>query len=395
MKGEGRVSVYLDNCRTTPVAKEVVESMLPYFSKRFGHPYSIYSLGQEANEAVTSARESIARSINADPEEILFTSGGTESNDIAIRGIAYANKAKGNHIITTKIEHPSVLRICEELEKEGFKVDYLDVDKEGFMDPDKLRDAITEKTILVSLMHVNNEIGTIEPVERVGEILREQDRKIYYHVDAATSYTKVKVDVNKINADLVSLSAHKIHGPKGVGSLFVRKRTHLSPISYGYISMSRLRPGTENVPGIVGMAKAVDMAFEKFDFYVHHMMRLRDKLIQGIESNIPDVLLNGPRGSKRSPENVNFSFKYIEGESIMLHLDLLGVSVSTASACTSRKLEPSHVLTACGVPPEISHGSIRFCVSRYSTQKEIDYVLEVLPTVIMKLREISPVKSGW
>ena len=385
---------YLDNCRTTMVAREVVGTMLPFFTEKFGHPYSIYRLGQEANEAVASSREVIAKTIGAQREEILPTSGGTEANDIAIRGIAYGNRDRGNHIVTTKIEHPSTLRICEELSKEGFKVDYLDVDREGFVNLDQLKKTLSEKTILVSVMHVNNEIGTIEPVEEIGKILAEQKHKIYFHVNAAASYTKVPVNVDRMRADLLSLSAHKIHGPKGAGSLYVRRGTRIKPVIYGYISLSSLRPGTENVPGIVGIAKAAEIAFAKFDAYVRHMTKLRDRLIKGIESKVPDIILNGPRGGKRSPDNVNFSFKYIEGESIMLHLDLLGISVSTASACTSRKLEPSHVLTACGVPIEVAHGSIRFGVSRYNTENEIDYVLESLPGVIEKLRKISPLMHG-
>jgi cysteine desulfurase len=388
------MKVYLDNGSTTRVAKEVLEAMLPYFVEEIGHPIFIYSLGQAAADAVERSQKIIAKTLNANQEEIVFTSGATESNDIAIRGTAYANKKSGNHIITTKVENPSVLRTCERLEKEGFKVDYLNVDPQGFVNVEQLEEKINENTILVSVAHVNDEIGTIEPIEEIGKILDEQKHKIYFHVNAAASYARVPLDVKRMKIDLLSISAHKIHGPKGVGALYVREGTKIEPINYGYISLFPLRPGTENVPGIVGFAKAAELAFDNFDVQVEKMRKLRDRLMAGIEERIPHVVLHGPRGEKRSPANVNYSFKYVEGESVVLHLDLNGISAATGSACSTRKLEPSHVLTAIGVRPEIAHGAIRFTLSRYNTEQEIDYVLEVLPKVIDGLRKISPIKPG-
>jgi cysteine desulfurase len=388
------MKVYLDNGSTTRVANEVLEAMLPYFVEEIGHPIFIYSLGQAAADAVERSQKIIAKTLNANQEEIVFTSGATESNDIAIRGTAYANKKSGNHIITTKVENPSVLRTCERLEKEGFKVDYLNVDPQGFVNVEQLEEKINENTILVSVAHVNDEIGTIEPIEEIGKILDEQKHKIYFHVNAAASYARVPLDVKRMRIDLLSISAHKIHGPKGVGAIYVREGTKIEPINYGYISLFPLRPGTENVPGIVGFAKAAELAFDDFDVQVEKMRKLRDRLMVGIEERIPHVVLHGPRGEKRSPANVNYSFKYVEGESVVLHLDLNGISAATGSACSTRKLEPSHVLTAIGVRPEIAHGAIRFTLSRYNTEQEIDYVLEVLPKVIDGLRKISPIKPG-
>lgn len=382
----------MDNGTTTPVAKEVLDAMLPYFTERFGHPIFLYSLGQEAADAVERSQATVARTVSAKPEEIIFTSSATEANDLAIRGVVYANRKQGNQIVTTKIENPSVLRVCEQLEKEGFKVDYLPVDGVGLVDANELEEKITDKTILVSVANVNDEIGTIEPIEEIGKILLEQKRKIFFHVDAAAGYARVPTDVGRAGIDLMSLSAHKIHGPKGVGALYVRKGTPIEPTAHGYISLFTLKPGTENVPGIVGFGKAAELAFDGFERHVGHMRKLRDRLMVGIEERVPHVVLNGPKGEKRSPANVNYSFKGVEGESILLHLDLNGISVATGSACSTRKLEPSHVLTAIGVKPEVAHGSTRFTLSRYNTGEEIDYVLGVVPRVIENLRKISPVK---
>lgn len=382
---------YLDNGATTPVAKEVVETMLPYFTERFGHPTFLYSLGQEAADAVDQSQKTIARTINAKSGEILFTSGATEANDIALRGVVYANRKRGNHIITTKIENPSILRTCERLEGEGFKIDYLPVDGEGFVNVSKLKEKLNDKTILVSVANVNDEIGTIEPVEEIGKLLRDQKEKIYFHVNAAAGYARVPFDVEQIGADLVSLSAHKIHGPKGVGALYIREGTPVEPVSYGYISLFKLKPGTENIPGIVGLAKAAELAFDGFERHTNHMKKLRDKLISGFE-RVPYSVINGPRGDKRSPANASCSFKGLEGESMLMHLDLNGISVATGSACSTTKLEPSHVLTAIGIKPEVAHGTIRFTLSRYNTEEEIDYTLEVVPRVVEQLRKISPVK---
>jgi cysteine desulfurase len=388
------LNVYLDNGSTTPVLKEVIEAMLPYFIEKYGHPLFIYSLGRESYDAIEAAKEVIANTVNASPEGVVFTSSGTEANDIAIRGVAYANKTRGNHIITTKIENPSVLRVMEALERDGFKIDYLDVDKEGFVDLNQLKERLSDKTILVSVMHVNDEIGTIEPIKIIGEMLKSLDNKVYFHVDAAASYGKVQIDVEDMNIDLLSISAHKIHGPKGIGALIMKEDVKITPIQHGYISLFKLKPGTENVPGIVGFSKAAELIFKDFNFNASHMVKLRDKLIKGIQEAIPDVILHGPIGDKRSPANVNFSFKYVEGESIMLHLDLRGIFVATGSACSTRKLEPSHVLTAIGVKPEVAHSSIRFTLSKLNTEEEIDYVLKELPDVIENLRRISPIKPG-
>lgn len=382
----------MDNGTTTPVAKEVLDAMLPYFTERFGHPILLYSLGQEAADAIERSQATVARTVSAKPEEMIFTSSATEANDLAIRGVVYANRKQGNQIVTTKIENPSVLRVCEQLEKEGFKVDYLPVDSVGLVDANELEEKITDKTILVSVANVNDEIGTIEPIEEIGKILLEQKRKIFFHVDAAAGYARVPTDVERAGIDLMSLSAHKIHGPKGVGALYVRKGTPIEPTAHGYISLFTLKPGTENVPGIVGFGKAAELAFDGLERHVGHMRKLRDRLMVGIEERVPHVVLNGPKGEKRSPANVNYSFKGVEGESILLHLDLNGISVATGSACSTRKLEPSHVLTAIGVKPEVAHGSTRFTLSRYNTGEEIDYVLGVVPRVIENLRKISPVK---
>jgi cysteine desulfurase len=349
-------------------------------------------LGQDAAEAVEESKKTIASTINAKPEEIVFTSSGTGAIDLAIRGVAYANRKKGNHIITTKVENPSVLRVCERLEHEGFRVDYLPVDTQGFVNPETVKKTITDKTILVSIANVNDEIGTIQPIEDIGEVIRNQQEKIYFHVNAIAGYARVPIDVTRMRADLMSLSAHKIHGPKGVGGLYIRKNTKIEPVNFGYVSLFSLRPGTENIPGIVGFAKAAELAFTNFERNVKHMTKLRDGLISGIEERIPHTILHGPRGEKRSPANVNFSFKGLEGESIQLRLDFEGISVATGSACATRKLEPSHVLTAIGVKPEIAHGAIRFTLSWQNTEEEIDYVLESLPRVIEGLRKISPVK---
>lgn len=388
------MKVYLDNGSTTPVLKEVVEAMLPFFTEKYGHALFPHSLGREAYDAVEASRQTIAETINAPSTGVVFVSSGTEANDMALRGVAYANRKRGKHVITTKIENPSVLRVTEVLEREGFKVDYLDVDREGFVDLNQLSEKVNDETILVSVMHVNDEIGTIEPIREVSEILKERNPNAYLHVDAAASYGKVRVDFEEMGADLLSLSAHKVHGPKGVGALVVREGVNVEPIEHGYVSLSRLKPGTENIPGIVGFGKAAETISREFDSSVNHMVKLRDKLIKGIQERIPDVVLHGPIGDRRSPANVNFSFKYVEGESIMLHLDLRGIIVATGSACATRKLEPSHVLTAIGVRPEVAHGAVRFTLSKLNTEEEIDYVLEELPKVIEELRRISPIKPG-
>jgi len=377
------MKVYLDNGATTKTAPEVVEAMMLYFTEQYGNASSLHTFGREAKDALDTARATIAKKLNATPEEIIFTSGGTESDNLAIKGIAYAHKDKGNHIITSKIEHPAVLSTCATLEKEGFKVTYLDVDKEGLIKPEQVKKAITDKTILVTIMHANNEIGTIEPIKEIGEICKIH--KIFFHTDAVQSFTKVPLDVKMISVDLISLSGHKIHGPKGVGVLYVKKGTKLKKMSDGGGHEFRLRAGTENISGIVGFAKATEFVSEKD---VRDVQKLRDKLMDGL-LKIPHTQLNGSR-KQRLSNNVNISFNYIEGESLLMSLDDRGIAVSTGSACSSHSLQPSHVLMALGLKPEIAHGSIRFTLSKYTTEDEIDFTIKTVKEVVEKLRQFSP-----
>lgn len=388
-----KMKVYLDNGNTTPVDERVVEAMKPYFTEKYGHPLFIYSQGKDAHRAVEKAKDYVAETVGAEGYSLTFTSGATEANDMAIRGVAKARKEKGNHIITSNVENPSVLRICEELEGKGFDVDYLDVDEEGFVDLDQLEELVSEETILVSIGHVSGEIGTIQPIREIGEILKDENPEVLFHTNAAASYGRVPLDVKESAVDLLSLSAHKIHGPKGVGALIRGENADIEPVNYGYLSLSELRPGTENVPGIVGFQKAAELSFDNFESKVKDILQLRKRLMDGIENHISDVVLHGPEGEYRSPANVNYSFKHIEGESILMHLDARGISVATGSACATRKLEPSHVLTAIGVDPVVAHGAIRFTLSRMNTEEEINYTLEVLPEVVEKLRQMSPMKK--
>ncbi len=374
--------IYLDNGASTKVEPKVVEAMLPYFTEKYGNASSLHSLGRDAKKVLEDSRKIIAKSINAKPEEIIFTSGGTESNNLAIKGIAFANKEK-NHIITTKIEHDCVLESCKWLETQGFKVTYLDVDKEGFVNPEDLEKAINEKTILVSIIHGNNEIGTIQDLAELGEVCKKHN--VLFHTDACQSYTKTELDVEKFNLDLLTLNSHKIHGPKGVGTLYIKKGTKIIPWQHGGGHEFNLRSGTENIPGIVGFAEAVKLGEKK---HVEYMTKLRDKLIKGV-LKIPNTRLNGPK-EKRLCNNANFSFKRIEGESITGHLDLEGVSASTGSACSSKTLEPSHVLLAIGLTREEAHGSLRLTLSRFTKEEDVDYTIEKLPKIIKKLRSISP-----
>lgn len=378
--------IYLDNGSTTQVAKEAAKAMQIMFTKKFGNPSSIHQFGEEATTELEKARSTIANKINAKPNEIIFTSGGTESNNLAIKGIAYQNKDKGNHIITTAIEHPSVLKTYESLEKDGFQTTYLSVDEEGFINLEKLKKAINSETLLVSIMHANNEIGTIQDLEAIGKICKEKD--VYFHTDAVQSFTKVPIDVKKMNIDLLSLSSHKIHGPKGTGALFVKKGIKLKPIFTGGGQENNIRAGTENIPGIVGFEKAVEISTDNDAI---KMKKLRDKLIQGLEK-IPSTKLNGPK-NKRLSNNVNISFNYVEGESLLYHLDSKEIAVSTGSACSSHSLSPSHVLIAIGLKPEIAHGSIRFTLSRYTTEDEINYTIKTVKEVVEDLRRISPLNK--
>jgi cysteine desulfurase len=378
-------TIYLDNGATTPMDKKVIEAMEPFFDKKYGNSSSSHHLGQEAKIAMEDSRSIIAKSINAKPEEIFFTSGGTESNNFAIKGIAFANKNKGNHIITTNIEHKCILNSCKWLEKQGFKVTYLDVDKEGFINKADLEKAITEKTILVSIIHGNNEIGTIQDLTALGNICKKYN--VYFHTDACQSYTKTDIDAKKLPLDLITLNAHKIHGPKGVGALYIKSGTKIEAWQHGGGHESNMRSGTENIPGIVGFAEAVKLASNKK--HIEYMNKLRDKLIDGI-LKIPETRLNGPFGEKRLCNNANFSFKGVEGEAIGGYLDQKGICSSTGSACSEMTLEPSYVLQAIGLDHQEANGSLRLTLSRFTTEEDIDYTLKILPDIIKKLRGMSP-----
>ncbi len=379
------MKVYMDNGATTKVDKEVIKAMLPYFDKYYGNPSSLHSFGREAREAIDKARQIVAKKLGAEQEEIVFTSGGTESDNLALKGVLYANKKKGKHIITSSIEHSAVYNTCKYLESQGFKVTYLPVDSEGFVNPDDLQKAITKETVLVSIIHGNNEIGTIQDLKALGDICK--DKGVYFHTDAVQSFTKVPIDVRKINVDLVSMSAHKLHGPKGVGALFVKKGTIIERQNIGGPHEFRLRSGTENVPGIVGFGKAVELAPTQEK--IKEIASLRDRLMDGL-LELEDTKLNGPRGKKRLCNNVNISFGKVEGESILIHLDSRGIAVSTASACSSRSLKPSRILLAIGLSPEVAHGTIRFTLSKYTTRKEVDYVIKNTKEVVSLLRGMSP-----
>lgn len=377
-------AIYLDNGATTKVDVEVLKEMMPYFENEYGNASSLHSLGLNAKTAIENAREVLAKSINAKAEEIIFTSGGTESNNFALKSYAFNNKDKGNHIITTKVEHKSILETCKWLEKQGFKISYLDVDKDGFVDLKSLEKAITKKTILISIIHANNEIGTINNLEIIGKICKEKN--VCFHSDACQSYTKVDIDVNKMNLNLLTINAHKIHGPKGIGALYIKKGTNIKSWQNGGAHEMNFRAGTENVSGIVGFAKAVKIANKKD---LEKIQKLRDKLIKGL-LEIPDVKLNGPK-ENRLCNNVNVSFKGIEGEAIGGYLDSFGICSSTGSACSSIKLEPSYVLKAIGKTNEEANGSLRLTLSKYTTEKEIDFVLEKIPIIVKKLRSFSPI----
>ncbi len=378
--------VYMDNSATTPTKSEVLEEMKPYFTEKYGNPSSIYSLARETKAAIEKSREKVAKVLGANPDEIYFTAGGSESDNWTLKGIAYANQNKGNHIITTKIEHHAVLHACEYLEKHGFEVTYLPVDEYGLINLDDFKKAITDKTILVSVMFANNEIGTIEPIAEVGKICK--DKGIYFHTDAVQAVGNVPINVKKMNIDLLSLSAHKFYGPKGVGALYIKKGVKINPLIHGGGQEGGRRAGTENVPGIVGLGKAIELAGESMDSHIERLTKLRDKLIGGI-MKIPYSKLNG-HPVKRLPGNVNVCFRFIEGESMLLLLDGMGVCGSSGSACSSGSLDPSHVLLAIGLPPEIAHGSLRLTLGDFTTEEDVDYVLGLLPKFVKRLRDMSP-----
>ncbi|MCK4240806.1 MAG: cysteine desulfurase NifS [Candidatus Atribacteria bacterium] len=385
--------IYMDHAATTSTDSEVVKAMEPYFTQKYGNPNSIHSFGQEAREAVEEARKKIAHLIGANPSEIIFTGGGTESDNFAIKGIAWANQKKGNHIITSKIEHHAVLHSCQFLEKHGFKVTYLPVDKYGLIDPEEVKRAITDQTILVTIMHANNEIGTIEPIKEIGKVVKEAG--IYFHTDSVQTAGHIPINVNDLGVDMLSMSGHKLYGPNGVGVLYFRKGTRIDSLIDGGSQEKNRRAGTENVAGIVGMGKAAELAKKRLvQGEEDKTIKLRDKLIKDIAEKVDHVHLNG-HSTKRLPGNVNFCFEFIEGESMLLNLDMEGVAASSGSACTSGSLEPSHVLLAIGLPPEIAHGSLRLTLGKDNTEKEVEYVIGILPKIIEKLRALSPFKGSW
>ena len=380
-------TVYLDNSATTKVDDEVLKAMLPYFSQNYGNASSIYSIGRENRKAIEDAREKVAKILNCNSNEVYFTAGGSESDNTAIKGIAYANKNKGNHIITSKIEHPAVLETCKKLEKDGFEVSYISVDENGILNLEELKDSIRPTTILISVMFANNEIGTIQPIKEIGEIAKEKG--IYFHTDAVQAVGNIKIDVEELNIDSLSLSAHKFYGPKGIGALYVRKNVPFVKFIDGGHQERNKRAGTENVAGIVGLGKAIELAYKDLDEDKEKIKKLRDYYVEQVEKRIPYIKVNGDR-NKRLPGNSNISFRFIEGESLLLNLDLKGICASSGSACTSGSLDPSHVLLAIGLPHEIAHGSLRVSIGKYNTKEEIDYVVDSLVEIVEKLRNMSP-----
>lgn len=383
--------IYLDHNATTPLHPEVLEAMLPYYKEAFGNPSTIYSFGQETRKATDEARETVANLIGASPEEIIFTSGGTEADNLALKGVPAALEKKGKHIITSSIEHHAVLSTLKYLEKRGYQVSFLPVDEHGWLDPGEVEEAITSQTVLISVMHANNEVGTIEPISEIGEIA--QKAGIYLHTDAVQTIGKIKVNVDDLKVDLLSLSAHKFYGPKGVGALYVRKGTRIYPLLHGGYQERRRRAGTENVAGIVGLGKAAEIAPKEMVQQSRRESNLRDRLEKMIRENINHCQLNG-HPTQRLPNTLNISFEFIEGESLILNLDLKGIAASTGSACTSGSLEPSHVLMAMGVAPEIAQGSIRFSLGRDNRKEDIDYTVENLVEIVTRLREMSPLFAG-
>ena len=379
--------IYLDYAATTPTHPEVVKSMLPYFTEAFANPSSIYTCAQEAKGAVEDARTEVADLLGAQNEEIIFTSGGTEADNTALKGIAYANKNKGSHIITSSIEHHAVLETCKFLERSGFQVTYLPVDEYGLVAPEDVSNAITDKTILISIIHANNEIGTIQPIVEIGKIARE--REVYLHTDAVQTVGHIPIDVDELGVDLLSMSAHKLYGPKGVGALYVRKGTRLTPFIHGGEQESGRRASTHNVPGIVGLGKAVEIARREMDEESERVTHLRNKLIKGILEQIDHTRLNG-HPLNRLPNNVNVSVDFVEGESMCLSLDSEGICISTGSACSTGSSEPSHVLLALGLPPEQAYGSLRLTLGKWTTEEEVDQTLEALIRAVARLRAMSP-----
>ncbi len=379
--------MYFDNAATTRLDDEVLQEMLPYLKENYGNASSIYKLGRESRKAVEESREKISKVLNCKPNEIYFTAGGSESDNTAIKGIAKANKKKGNHIITSKIEHPAVLETCKQLEKEGFEITYISVDENGIVDLEELKKSIKPTTILITIMFANNEIGTIQPIEEIGEIAKESN--IYFHTDAVQAVGNAKIDVQKLNIDSLSLSGHKIYGPKGIGALYVKTGVKFEKFIDGGHQERNKRAGTENVAGIVGIGKSIELAYENLNEHNKKIKELRDYYVEQVKEKIPYIKINGDM-EKRLPGNCNISFKFIEGEGLLLNLDLKGICASSGSACTSGSLDPSHVLLAIGLPHEIAHGSLRISIGKYNTKEEIDYLVENLVEIVNRLREMSP-----
>ena len=384
--------IYLDNAATTATRPEVVEAMLPYFTEKFGNPSSIYEFASQNKKAVDEARTIIANSLNAEISDIYFTAGGSESDNWALKATAEAYASKGNHIITSKVEHHAILHTCEYLEKHGFEVSYIDVDENGILKLDELKKAIRPTTILISIMFANNEIGTIQPIKEIGEIAKENN--ILFHTDAVQAYGQLKIDVNELNIDMLSASGHKFNGPKGIGFLYIRKGLKIKSFIHGGAQERHRRAGTENVPGIVGIGKAAEIAMATLEERQQKETALRDMLIQRVLTEIPYTRLNGDR-TKRLPNNANFSFQFIEGESLLIMLDMQNICASSGSACTSGSLDPSHVLLAIGLPHEIAHGSLRLTLSHDTTEEEINYTVDKIKDIVAKLRSMSPLYEDY
>lgn len=382
---------YFDNAATTPVREEVLQEILPYFREYYGNASSIYSIAKESKKALEAARAKVAAAIGATPDEIYFTAGGSESDNMALRGVVNASKKEKKHIITTKIEHHAILHTAEFLETKGVDVTYLSVDECGKISLEELENAIRPETVLISVMFANNEIGTIQPIAEIGEIAKKHG--VLFHTDAVQAVGHVPIDVEKLQVDLLSMSGHKLGAPKGIGAIYIRKGTRISPLIFGGAQEKKLRAGTENIAGIVGLGKATELAVAEMEETTKKLTALRDKLIHGILESIPDSRLNG-HPTDRLPGNCNISFSYIEGESLLLLLDALGIAASSGSACTSGSLDPSHVLMAIGLPHEIAHGSLRLTIDRENTEEQVDFILEKLPGLVQRLRDMSPVYPG-
>ena len=383
--------IYFDHNATTPVLPEVFDAMVPYLKELWGNPSSIHWAGRGTRKAVDEARDRVCALLNCAPLELIFTSSGTEGDNHAIKGIAFSKKDKGNHIITTKVEHPAVLNTCKYLSKEGFDVTYLDVDADGMIDLDALKAAITDKTILITIMYANNETGVIFPIPEIGEIARE--RGVTFHTDAVQAAGKLPIDLKTLNADLLTISGHKLYGPKGVGALFARRGVRLTPLIHGGHHERNRRGGTENVAGIIGFGKACEIALADMDHEITHLKALRDRLEKGILEKVDHVKINGAV-DRRLPNTSNISYEFVEGESLLLSLDMKGVAASSGSACTSGSLEPSHVLLAMSLSHEMSHGSVRISLGKSNTEQEIDYLIEIMPPIVARMRSMSPLYAG-